>query len=75
MGLLKPKRRPGRPIRPYTTLHCVVARNQVGWCRALCTPLDGHGACGRVAPHSLRGRTQTAIANYKRGLRRDDDGS
>lgn len=72
MGLLKPRRKPRRPIRPYTTLHCVAARNQVGWCRGLCNPLDGRGACGRVAPHSLLGRTQTAILNYRERQSRDD---
>jgi hypothetical protein len=30
----------------------------------LCTPVDGHGNCGRLAPHQLVGRTQKAIARY-----------
>jgi len=66
MGFLKPRKRRRKLLRPYTTMHCVAARNQVGWCRGLCTPVDGHGPCGRVAPHALIGRTQKAIANNKR---------
>jgi hypothetical protein len=73
MGLLKPKRRRRRALRSYTVLHCVAARNQVGWCRGLCTPIDGYGPCGRLAPHGLRGRTQTAIANSRDGRWRRGD--
>ena len=72
MGLIKPKRLRARPVRPYITLRCVVARNQVGWCRGLCRPLRGRGMCGRLAPHALRGRTQLAIAKYEE--RKDDGG-
>lgn len=71
MGLLKPRRRRRKLLRNYTTLHCVAARNQVGWCRGLCTPVDGHGPCGRVAPHGLLGRTQEAMIDY--GARRPGD--
>jgi hypothetical protein len=39
--------------------------HQVSWCRGLCTPVDGHGLCGRIAPHAMIGRTQAAIAAYK----------
>jgi hypothetical protein len=28
--------------------------------------VDGHGLCGRVAPHALKGRTQLAIEACKR---------
>ena len=64
MGLIKRKKRPARPPRPYTTLRCVVAGHQVTLCRAICRPIDGHGLCGRPAPHGLKGRTQLAIAGY-----------
>jgi hypothetical protein len=73
MGLLKPRKRRGRPLRTHTTMHCVMARGQVGWCRGLCTPMDGLGPCGRVAPHALLGRTQSAIARSKRRPPRPDD--
>jgi hypothetical protein len=73
MGLLKPKRSRRKPLREYTVLHCVAARNQVGWCRGLCTPVAGLGPCGRVAPHGLLGRTQEAIVKYnERPPDRDD---
>jgi hypothetical protein len=72
MGLIKPRRCRRRPLRPYTTLRCVVARNQVGWCRGICRPIGGRGLCGRLAPHALRGRTQLAIAKYEK--RKDEGG-
>ncbi len=64
MGLLNPKKKRRKPLRSYTTMHCVAARNQVGYCRGLCTPIDGVGPCGRVAPHALIGRTQTALVDH-----------
>jgi hypothetical protein len=42
-----------------------MAGHQVGWCRGLCDPIEGRGLCGRVAPHSLQGRTQQAIAAHR----------
>jgi hypothetical protein len=36
------------------------------WCRGLCTPVEGVGQCGRPAPHAIQGRTQSAIAAYKK---------
>jgi len=65
MGVIKKKRRAARPPRPYTTLRCLAAGHQGTWCRGLCTPIEGKGLCGRVAPHALKGRTQLAIAGYK----------
>ena len=73
MSLLRPKRSRRKPMREYTVLHCVAARNQVGWCRGLCSPVDGHGPCGRVAPHALVGRTQRAIAESGDGRWRRDE--
>ncbi len=61
MGLLKKKKKRRNYIRTHATLNCPVTRGRAGWCRALCTPIDGYGLCGRIAPHTLRGRTQTAI--------------
>jgi hypothetical protein len=39
--------------------------HQASWCRGLCRPLDGHGICGRLAPHAMLDRTQRAILRYK----------
>ena len=66
MALLKPKeeRKPNR--RPYTNLTCVAARHRTKKCFRLCKPISGRGACGRVAPHSLKTRRQIAIAKYLR---------
>ena len=59
-----------RGIREYTYLGCPLTKSRTAWCFRLCEPdLDGKGQCGRVAPHSLKGRTQLAIAEHKRQLR------
>jgi hypothetical protein len=62
MGLLKPKRHKKGLVRQYTTRQCTVSKQKTGWCRSLCTPIDGNGPCGRAAPHAVQGRTQIAIA-------------
>jgi hypothetical protein len=38
--------------------------NQASWCRMLCEPIGNLGVCGRLAPHSMKDRTQQAIAAY-----------
>ncbi len=59
---LKPRSlRTRRKVPSYTVLRCVMAGHQVTWCRHLCVPVQGRGACGRWASHGLRGRTQMAI--------------
>ncbi|MBW2527317.1 MAG: hypothetical protein JRI23_24255 [Deltaproteobacteria bacterium] len=62
-SLLGPKRR--RRLPPYTVLRCPMVGHQASWCRGLCRPLDGHGICGRLAPHAMLDRTQRAILRYK----------
>jgi hypothetical protein len=44
---------------------CPYTKNRTPWCFGLCIPNDGIGACGRIAPHSLIGRTERAIMRYK----------
>ena len=60
MGQVKRKRKNSLP--EYTGLGCLMTRNRTKWCYGICRPIDGLGACGRLAPHSLVGRTQLAIA-------------
>jgi hypothetical protein len=55
-----------RGLRPFTVLRCPMNGHQVSPCRGLCTPIDGHGHCGRVAYHSMIGRTQAAIISYNK---------
>jgi hypothetical protein len=43
---------------------CPRTKNRTPWCFALCTPKDGLGECGRIAPHGLVGRTDGAIMRY-----------
>lgn len=45
---------------------CPMVRGKATWCRGLCQPQHGKGTCGRPAPHAMRGKTQRAIARYKR---------
>jgi hypothetical protein len=66
MPLLKPKSERRRtPFRSYTVIECPYNGHQVSFCRGLCTPYEGYGHCGRLAPHAMIGRTQAAIASYK----------
>ena len=70
MGLLKKRKTKRKLPRQYTTLSCPVNRHQVGWCRGLCTPIDGRGPCGRVAPHTLQGRHQLAMFKSNERLKK-----
>jgi len=52
-------------IRESTCLGCPLTRNRTAWCFRLCTPdEEGNGRCGRIAPHSLKGRTQLSVERY-----------
>jgi hypothetical protein len=66
--------REGKPLLYKTTSKPFVPRHSsivcsvsgvVSICRGLCEPIEGIGACGRLAPHALIGRTQRAIHNYR----------
>lgn len=59
--LLHDQPRP-RALPTYRTLTCPYNGRQVSFCRGLCAPVAGVGACGRLAPHAMLGRTQLAIA-------------
>jgi hypothetical protein len=76
MAFRRPNRRRRKATSPrlarYAQRGCPWVRNRATWCMGLCTPLDGLGTCGRIAPHGLRGRTQTAIARIKAKESRDD---
>ena len=52
-------------IPEYTHLGCPLTKSQSLWCHALCTPKEGVGMCGRVAPHALIGATGEAILKFK----------
>jgi uncharacterized protein (TIGR00369 family) len=57
--------RTSRGNKQYTCLGCPLTRNRTAWCFRLCTPdEEGNGRCGRIAPHSLRSRTQLSIEHY-----------
>lgn len=58
-----------RGVKEYTYLGCRMTRNRSAWCYRMCTPDgEGHGRCGRVAPHSIKSRIQTAIEKYNRKM-------
>ena len=68
MPLLRPKnqrKKRRRPLPPLRHIMCPMNGHQVSWCMMLCTPHDGHGHCGRLAPHNMKGKTQIAIAKFK----------
>ncbi len=57
--------RTAKGVREYTYLGCPLTRNRSAWCFRICVPdTEGHGHCGRVAPHGLKGRTQLAIESH-----------
>ena len=60
-------------LRAYTTLRCPFNGHQASWCRQLCEPINGRGACGRLATHGMLGRTQLAIARYQEKQSRSAD--
>ena len=62
----KPRQRP-LPPPPYRVLPCRAGgRSLVGWCYMMCEPINGHGLCGRQAPHaSVDTPTRRAIRAYE----------
>jgi hypothetical protein len=52
-------------VPEYTCLGCPLTKSHSLWCHRLCVPRDGVGACGRVAPHAVMGRTAKAILRFK----------
>lgn len=75
MSLLRSKRdrKPKRRLPDYRTLGCVAYErgHRITWCRFICAPIGDMGACGRLAPHSIIGKTQAAIAAYKAAREED----
>ena len=64
--------RRGRSRVPeYRVLGCPLTKSHALWCHGLCAPKDGIGVCGRIAPHTVQGRTQMAILKYKIREQRD----
>jgi len=63
---LKRTVRTKKGLKEYTYLGCPLTRNRSPWCFRLCIPDgEGHGQCGRVAPHSFKSRIQLGIEKYK----------
>jgi acyl-coenzyme A thioesterase PaaI-like protein len=54
-------------LREYSYLGCPLTRNRSAWCFRLCAPdAEGHGRCGRIAPHSLKSNLQAAIESHNK---------
>lgn len=71
MSLLRPKsqrNRSDRRLPEYLTIACPRYGHRITWCRQICTPIGATGDCGRLAPHAMIGKTQAAIAAYKRAI-------
>lgn len=54
-------------FKDYTYLGCPLTRNRSPWCFRMCKPdAEGHGYCGRVAPHGIKSRIQKGIEEYRK---------
>lgn len=58
-------RRERTRVPEYTVLGCPLTKSHALWCHGLCVPKEGIGVCGRIAPHTVAGKTQMAILKYK----------
>jgi hypothetical protein len=52
-------------VLEYTVLGCPLTKSHSLWCHGFCVPKEGIGLCGRIAPHTVQGRTQMAIMKHK----------
>ncbi|NCO43395.1 MAG: hypothetical protein COZ06_28850 [Armatimonadetes bacterium CG_4_10_14_3_um_filter_66_18] len=69
MAATKAKQKSSKRVKPYTYLGCPLTRNRSPWCFRLCGPdAEGKGRCGRLAPHTLKGRTQLSIEKHNKEL-------
>lgn len=54
-------------LKEYTYLGCPLTHNRTPWCFRMCIPdAEGHGQCGRIAPHSFKSRIQLGIEKHKK---------
>ena len=69
-------RRGRSKVPEYRVLGCPLTKSNALWCHGLCVPKNGVGLCGRIAPHTVQGRTQIAIMKHKirEGEARRDSG-
>ncbi|MCJ7630213.1 MAG: hypothetical protein MUO50_17710 [Longimicrobiales bacterium] len=58
-------KREKKRVPEYTVLGCPLTKSHSLWCHGLCVPKNGIGLCGRLAPHTVTGRTQIAILKHK----------
>ena len=64
--MIRTKKKNLKKLPEYTTRGCPLTKNESKWCFGMCpTDGEGKGACGRIAPHKLKGRIQEAIDAYK----------
>lgn len=64
--MLKKKINKQKRLPDYRFLGCPLTKNRTPWCFRICTPDENNmGKCGRVAPHSLKGKIQNSIINYE----------
>ena len=57
-------KRPRRLVTFRGSWGCPLTKSRTNWCYRLCQPVNGLGVCGRIAPHTLRGRTDLAIERH-----------
>jgi len=65
----KRKIRTSSGVKEYTYLGCPLTSNRSAWCFRICEPdTEGHGHCGRLAPHSMKSRIQQGIEDHEKRL-------
>jgi len=64
IGEMKTRRRKRR-IQQDTFSGCPLTHHHTRRCLRICRPGEqGKGSCGRIAPHSVKGRFQQAVLDY-----------
>jgi hypothetical protein len=59
-------------IPKYSFAGCPWTRHHTRRCLRICRPNEaGHGSCGRIAPHSVKGSIQQAILDYQKKSEQD----
>ena len=65
MSTVITKKRTREKAPDYRHLGCPLTKSHTLWCFHLCTPVQGKGDCGRLAPHGILGKTREAILRHR----------
>ena len=66
MAVEKKVVRTSKGLKEFTYLGCPLTNNRSAWCFRLCVPdVEGHGRCGRLAPHGMKSKIQLGIERHE----------